>query len=266
LEEPDGGFPIAAPPAEEESPAERRLRDSERLLRLYSFGDELLYVGNDGGSRVIVRTDGRRGVRTYFDDAMRMVRRERWELSGGMEAELSAVERYRYGSSSVPVSAVILEDGERRVLRYDEAGRLSECRIYVRLEDVPEDGLRPAGVSKDGRVLRSLTRWQYAVAGRLGEAYYEEYEYEKGVYSRPASVRTRRDVYEYKIEGGAPDYYYYEDGVIRMQTVYSAPDSYVTTLYFDGGFVVESYYTDGRHTKDFYYLDGTLRRRRFYDE
>ena len=46
-------------------------------------------------------------------------------------------------------------------------------------------------------------------------------------------IWDKKDVYEYKIKDGLPDYYFFENDVLRMKTIYFESDSYITTFYFD---------------------------------
>ena len=84
----------------------------------------------------------------------------------------------------------------------------------------------------------------------------------------PCSVDFHRQTeqFEYKIQDGSPDYFFYEDGKLRVSTIYSSTDSYITTMTFDGGFVVESYYENGRRKKDLLYLNGIVRSVQNYEK
>ena len=50
--------------------------------------------------------------------------------------------------------------------------------------------------------------------------------------------------------GENPDYRFYEDGTLRIKTIYAQNDAYVTTLYFDDGYTVISEYAGGTKTKE----------------
>ena len=104
---------------------------------------------------------------------------------------------------------------------------------------------------------------KYSEAGKLLEKKSEEYTYN----SKKVLVFTsiKKEVYEYKIEDGNPDYYYYENDDLRMQTLYSSAEDYVTTMIFDDNFVVESYYQAFKRKKDLFYVNGRLRRTKVYE-
>jgi hypothetical protein len=77
---------------------------------------------------------------------------------------------------------------------------------------------------------------------------------------------TRTDIYEYKKNESVPDYFYYEDGTLRMKTVYTDTDTYTTTLYFDQEFTVITEYHHGRKASETYIQGKRIMRSRTYDK
>ena len=114
-------------------------------------------------------------------------------------------------------------------------------------------------------VLKNRTTWEYNANGQISEKYFVEYNYKDENSTQITSRTSKKESYIYKIQDGSPDYFYYEDNILRMQTEYSGQNDYKTTSYFDGGFIVESYYENGMHKKDYYYLNGSLVRSRDYE-
>lgn len=237
-----------------ESPAERSLRDAEETLRLYSSGGESLALqkaqSEDGGS-VVVSANEKRAARRFFDGRMRLSRLEIWsaeEKASG--ARLVSEAGYVYdGDATKPASAVIREKDLRRELSYDGDGRPVSCAVFSGGDEKP----------------CSLTRWKYNAAGKISERYSEAYEYKVKNGRAVRNVDSERYVYEYKTDGGRPDCFYYENGVLRTQTVYSAEDSYVSTLYFDDGLVMESCYSADIKTRETLYRNGVILRSRTYE-
>lgn len=255
------------PATETESVAVRQLRNAQQVLSLYSYGSEIFSVqsGAAGGS-VIVSAFQKKMTRSYFDEKVRLVKKEYWDLSGGVSGSaITKTESFEYGDGIFPVSASIQEGTERHILAYDENGRVSVSRNYRLLEAPSETSSAAESSGKKRFVLVSRTEWKYATDGKVSEKYVVEYVYKDASSSLVTARNSKREVFEYKIDGGLPDYYYYENAVLRMQTIYSGLNSYTSISYFDGGFVVESYYVDGKHTKDLYYMNGTLWRSRLYE-
>lgn len=263
---------------EEEPVVERRLRNAQQMLSLYSYGAEVFTVKNSGeGGSVIVSSFQKKMTRQYYDGKMRLVKKEYWDLSGGISgSRKTKTELFEYGEGVFPVSAQILEESARHLLSYDANGRVCVSRNYRAVETPADSGKSVSGEkTADGGgtnlekrrqfVLVSRTEWKYTQDGSVSEKYYVEYTYKDASSSMITAKNSKREVFEYKIEGGLPDYYYYENSVLRMQTVYSGENSYMSASYFDGGFVVESYYNEGNHTKDLFYMNGTLWRSRVYE-
>ena len=76
---------------------------------------------------------------------------------------------------------------------------------------------------------------------------------------------TIEEEFFYKIEDGQPDYNYYENNELKLKTEYSSVDDWISTMYFESGFVVETYYKKGKKTMDMIYMNGVLRRKKLYE-
>ena len=67
-------------------------------------------------------------------------------------------------------------------------------------------------------------------------------------------------------EGLIPaDYRYFENGELRMERVYSAPDDYSEKLVFSSGLYVETFYKDGVKKREIIYANGKESRRREFE-
>lgn len=234
-----------------ESHLEKKYLYEDKTLSLYSYDDENLSVQKNDSGGIIVKSDGKKTTRSYYDEKMRLVKKENWDISGGISSsKIAELQEFKYSEGSKPVSSVFSSENERHEILYDKDGRVLSSKNY---ELFKKDDSSP------GRfVLASKTEWKYSEGGKILEKYFEEYSYNK---NRSKIVRTdsKKDVYQYKIQSGLPDYYFYENGKLRVSTVYSSEDSYVTTMNFDDGFVVESYFEAGRRKKDLLYLNGSVR-------
>ena len=107
-----------------------------------------------------------------------------------------------------------------------------------------------------------MTRFSYGESGKLMERYYESYDYRRG---KLTDTETKREVYEHKTEDGEPDYYFYENGVLRMKRIYRSVDAYTAYMYFDGGYSSETVYENGKRVRDLFFLYGKLVRSRNYE-
>lgn len=242
---------------------ESRFTDTEKKLRFYSFNDEVLSLQKNQEGYTAISSDNKTAVRKFYDNAFRLYKREFWNLSGGAETLGAAkTENYIYADGAKPVSAVITEAERRTEISYDENGRIVISKVFAAENESAEKSAEPNAAVEIKFNLKSMTRFSYGESGRLTERYYESYDYRRG---KLTDTETKREVYEHKTEDGEPDYYFYENGALRMKRIYRSVDAYTAYMYFDGGYSSESVYENGRHVRDLFFLYGKLVRSRNYE-
>lgn len=255
------------------SSIERRIFDSEQNLSLFSFNDEILAIQKRDNKNILVSSDDKKTIRRFFDEKSRVYKKEIWDISGSFQnSYLKNEELYFYDEEkTVPSSATLLEENFKYKLTYNETGKVVASEKYEYIPDTKaaenEQETKKSNVldKGDNYILRCKTNWKYNDEGKIIEKLFSEYEYKKVNKTKKTLASTKKDVYEYKIKDGMPDYYYYENDILRMKTIYSNEDSYVTTFYFDGGFVVDSVYENATHTKDIFYSNGNIIRQKVYE-
>ena len=242
---------------------ESRFTDTEKKLRFYSFNDEVLSLQKNQDGYTAISSDNKTAVRKFYDNAFRLYKREFWNLSGGAEtSEAAKTENYIYADGAKPVSAVITEPKNRMEISYDESGRIVISKVFAAENESSEKSADPNAAVEIKFNLKSMTRFSYGESGKLTERYYESYDYRRG---KLTDTETKREVYEHKTEDGEPDYYFYENGALRMKRIYRSVDAYTAYMYFDGGYSSESVYENGRHVRDLFFLYGKLVRSRNYE-
>lgn len=242
---------------------ESRFTDTEKKLRFYSFNDELLSLQKNQDGYTAISSDNKTAVRKFYDNAFRLYKREFWNLSGGAEtSEAAKTENYIYADGAKPVSAVITEPKKRMEFSYDESGRIIISKVFAAENESSEKSADSNAAVEIKFNLKSMTRFSYGESGKLTERYYESYDYRRG---KLTDTETKREVYEHKTEDGEPDYYFYENGVLRMKRIYGGVDTYTAYMYFDGGYSSESVYENGRRVRDLFFFHGKLVRSRNYE-
>ena len=242
---------------------ESRFTDTEKKLRFYSFNDEVLSLQKTQAGYTALSSDNKTAVRKFYDNAFRLYKREFWNLSGGAEtSEAAKTENYIYADGAKPVSAVITEPKKRMEISYDESGRIIISKVFAAENESSKKSADPNAAVEIKFDLKSMTRFSYGESGKLTERYYELYDYRRGKLS---GTETRREVYEHKTEDGEPDYYFYENGVLRMKRIYRSVDAYTAYMYFDGGYSSETVYENGKRVRDLFFLYGKLVRSRNYE-
>lgn len=241
--------------AGETAPSERRYRDAEGRLRLFSFGTEYFAADEDGeGGYVFISTEGKHLVRRYFDDVMRLMKKETWTISTtAADSVKDRTDTFSYdGDSLKPGASVSVMKNSRIETLYGTNGKPETVKGYE-TDDV--------GMKR----ISSATEWKYTDDGKIAEEKCTVYQYKKGK-KKPSGQYERREVYVYSVKNRNPDYYYYEDGVLHMKTVYASDDEYETTLVFSGGYTVNTDYAHGRKVKEIFLKDGEVQRSVSYNE
>lgn len=248
---------------------EKRILDSENKLALFSFDNEILSIQKRDDKNIVISSDEKKTTRRFFDENNRVIKKEIWDISGSFKNSfLKKEENYFYEElKSYPKSATLFEENTKIELKYNEFGKVvsSEKYDYVpknkEKEDLDKNNKKNVLDKGQNYVLTNKTVFKYNDSGKITEKTFIEYSYVK----QKVFSSSKKDVYEYKIKDGLPDYYFYENDILRMKTIYFESDSYITTLYFDNNFVVESVYKNGNHTKDLFYSNGTIIRQKKYE-
>lgn len=252
---------------------EKKYLDEYENLAFYSYGEESLSVQNYENKKVLFRSDKKNAVRFFYDDKMRLLKKENWDISGGFSgAKNKEVQEFFYSDENIakPEKSVITSDLEKYEILYDLSGRIVESKNFELYKDDEnaqnnQNQNNQSEKTEKKYLFTGKTTWKYSDSGKILEKYSEEYEY-NAKKTKITKTFSKKEVYEYKIQDGNPDYYYYENEILRMSTVYSALDSYVQTMNFDNNFVVESYFENGKRKRELLYLNGRLRSEKNYDQ
>lgn len=234
---------------------EKKLKDSLGSLSFYSVDNEILSVQNLEKDRILIRKYENHLVRKFYDEKMRLIKQETWNINSNFaDSKIEKKEDFFYKENSlIPFSCEIIENNSSfHELLYDEKGRVVSSKN--------------SSLQDEKKQLQSFTTWKYDEKNRITEKQTEDYVYKKGSFSKIEKIENKKEVFLYKIEEGQPDYYYSENGEVKLKTEFSSVDDYVTTMNFDNGFIVESFYKNGIRKKDIYYLNGVIRRVKQYDE
>lgn len=118
-----------------------------------------------------------------------------------------------------------------------------------------------------------LEIYLYDEKNRVCEYELTTWNYRKNLLGRTV-VDSLNTKYEYSYHDSAEDggeslipadYKYFENGELRMERVYSAPDDYSEKLVFSSGLYVETFYKDGVKKREIIYANGKESRRREFE-
>jgi len=255
VQEESGAYKEKNIPVTDESPSERRYRDAEGRLSLFSYGTEFFSVTGSQDSRVLVSAEGKTMSRKYYDSLMRLSKKETWNIAE--TSDQSSVQRtdiYYYNNDEIFPFASVTQFTDRRIESlYNEKGL-----IYSQT-DYSVDG-------NNDKKIESRTLRKYNEDNKITEESYTRFLYSADKKPVQTGSTTRVDVYEYKNPECSPDYFYYDDGTLRMKTVYTDNETYTTTLYFDHDFTVVTEFLHGRRSSETYIQGNRIMRSRTYEK
>lgn len=232
---------------------EKSIRDSEYNIAFFSFDKEYFGTQDFAESKVLIRGDDKNMLRIYYDDELRMVKKETWKMATDLKgSSLVTTQIYKYDNSNVPVSSVLSGTEYKYDMLYDRNGNVTESKNYR--------------ITEKGTYLESSSRWKFDQENKIKMKESTVYKYKNDNINVILSKETKKEEYEYKVDSKTPDYFYYENDELRLKKIYTNTDDYITSTYFDGGFVVESYYSNYTRIKDVFYLNGKVKRVKNYAE
>lgn len=230
---------------EEESYAEIVYRNSLKRLAFFNYGEEYFSPSSPlDGSNSIVNVNSDVIVRNVYDDLYRLKEKITWKNAATVKDSvmLSKVDYY-YGSGDalIPVRErrEFYDRGLVNVVRYSPAGKVLQFEKYSKSSP------------KAREVLEQKIVYDYDSRGRIVKEESSDLIKEDGSY-----VNKRRE-YRYLRETVKPNVWYYEEGKLRLLTEYGEnDDSYVETVFFDGGFSIKSEFKDGVKVNETIYHAG----------
>ncbi|MBQ6565551.1 MAG: RHS repeat protein [Treponema sp.] len=215
------------------------LRSLESGVERSSWG-----AGTEGGSSVYA--NDKNFVQTVRDDRSRITEKTVWRnAKESKNIKLLRKMSYQYAGDSQAPSFMEDENLEAQTvsqLRYDAAGRVVSEKVFVIW-----DGRRHPGGSKS---------YSYDSQGRLAS---------ESTSAGAGGVPATRTRYVYKGLSSKPDSFYYEDGMLRSKTEYTAENDWVQTTYFSSRYNIAASYKNGVKVSESVYSDGKLQRTRSYE-
>jgi len=227
-----------------------RLHDGK--LRKASYESEKTSIFEKDGFTVLLNADEKTAVRRTFDSNFHLVKKETFSSPQDFE-KFSAVSQTNYfysdGGKLLKTEAENFSKKTRFLKTYRDDGKIEgETKIHFE-EENPQ--------TKIICVKDSEKKWEYDEKGRIKKIILTEYFPAK---NKKTEIKEHITRFEYVFEN-TPDTYFYEDGILRIQTVYDNSTDFTKTFFFDGGFSVVGKYIAGEKVSETTYLDGRALRR-----
>lgn len=232
--------------------------DLENNLSYFNFSDETFSFQKDPSGRVIINSDGKKSVRCYFDEKLRLEKKEIWDITDLNNSSIKKTEFYNYSADNLKPDSLEILEGNSKILEvYNSDGKVTAKKIYTQenLEDENEKKY----------ILNEENFYLYDFDFRIVEKKTILYNYENTGKNKKAATSVQKEVFSYKKNISVPDYFYYENGILKKSVEYKDSVNYIERIFFEDGFSVESYILNGKRTKDLFYKNGILLRRKNYE-
>ncbi len=237
-------------------------RLSSGELRRFSFQGEIFSVSRLGSLLQLTNTAEGNVVRRSYNSDYRLVKKEVFNNPKTYDSlVLDKTVLYFYGEQE-PLLERTEEDNRKDKTFTQTLFGLNGKPVSSTIWKYEEKPGSTGDDAEESLVKTYEKEWAYDEENRLVRSSVTEFYTVKA--SRNKTVeKTDNKSYEYVYrEFDKPDTRYYENGELRVETVYTGSNSYRQTLYFDGGFSVVSVFDDGLKTSETIFLNGAEIRRR----
>ena len=252
-----------------DEPVPESFTDSAGRLRRFTYGAEQFSVQERDGKKTVVDSAEGLIVRRTLDGGNHLLRQERFKVgASSRDLTLLSATAYAYhdGEKLPYQTTEDITDGARYVVTdYDENGfaviRETSHYEYPDKNDKKHQDDPPRLVQDKKQV------WAYDDAKRLVAEETTTYLHTKTATGKEKGETTViKKLYAYDKAGvEKPDVSYFENGELRIHTVYESENVYNETMYFDGGFSVQARYEGGVKVMEIILLQGKEMRRRTFE-
>ena len=243
---------------------EKTLVDSYGMLRILEFGNERFIPQSLLDSQVLVHFSDKNAVRYFYDQSHRLIKKQYWKMASVEDSKLTSTETYEYEDQSRnPRRKNIENDSARIVSFFDENGLVIKAEKYSKQDNE----------SKKSGNLINRTEWKYDDKKRITNQISLDYTYDKS--GKIKNKSEKKEIFYYNKADNLeesdenqkmpPDYELYEDGVLKIKTIYESKGVYSTMIVFEPGTSVTTYYEDYAKKKDVYIYNGTEKRVKYYE-
>lgn len=266
----------------EKIPQYESIIDESSRLHLFSYKDEnleYLTINNkkNDDKKTVTAFSKDRILRYFYDSDFYLSKIEVWKT--GEKAKDSVLQKvlfYEFTNKRLKEDEVNQNSYSKKILEYDlikqiltesyynNQNLISEKKVYDYIE-VEENSLlyKP---EYDKRMKLSYSYiYKYDEQERIVLDSVFHYEY-RNLYSRKISKKSyRKNVYDYVRADCPPVKSFYENDVLRMKTVYTSKNDYVTFVYFDNNSYVKVEYKNTKKYSETFYVNQEEKNRKIYE-
>lgn len=253
--------------------------NAQSIIRHKDEG-EIFVTEKQNNVQIITNTDGKNLFRLFYDDLHRIVKKETWKIASIENSELTETETRLYEDGNLnPVQTTVSKKETEQIYFYnpDSSVKREENYQIITREIKDKNSISDSKTkTKDSeteenktetlRVIQNFKEWTYTKDGKLESVFFKGFDYDKDSYEKPLKTYTKKDVYRYHEDEEVPaDYYFYEDGKLRMKTEYQDKISSISTMYFDQNSSIKTYSQNGKKIKEEISQNGKIIRVKNYE-
>lgn len=231
--------------------------DSLNRLRLYSFENQILAYDNVNNKRLVTYSDGKLR-RLYYDKDDNLIRIEYWVIGKEIEkAKITKITTFTYTNSKInSCTETDFNANTQNEIKYNALKKIIERTKYeIQFKTNQTDSEKKLNTTTETTTSESVTETEPVII-KTPSFHEPEIETKKRVctyhYSYDSRYRVteeridnyfeshgktlvinQRNVYRYLKVNVTPDFYYYENSVLRLKRNYSSNEDYTETVFFD---------------------------------
>lgn len=266
----------------EKIPQYESIIDESNRLHLYSYKDEnleYLTINNKKADdkKIVTAFSKNRITRYFYDSDFYLSKIEIWQTGEtAKDAVLQKVIFYEFTNKRKNEDEENKNSYSKKVLEYDlikqimtesyynNESLVSEKKVYDFI-DVEEKSLIYKPEFTKRMKLSYSYIYKYDLQDRIIMDSVFHYEY-KSLYSRKVIKKSyRKNVYDYVRVDCPPVTSFYENDVLRMKTVYTSNDDYVTYVYFDNNTYVKVEYRKTKKYSETFYVNQEEKFKKIYE-
>ena len=262
-------------------PEYQNILDSSAHLHLFTYtaqDTEALKINQSALKKGRVLTSYSKNIvkRSFYDSNFYLEHTEIWNCTDkASEAKMTLISYYSF-SAQQEKSSVNKFNFARKVLEYnlvnkmmneffyDEDNNLIEKNEYC-FPEADENTVIYKKNSNAHSRLEYTYRYKYDDMKRVLEEEVIHIQYSELLPFSKQKQSVRKNVYEYQRVDVPPVTTFYEDGVLRMKTIYTTEKEYVQSVFFDNDASVRVEYRNGKKYSEIFYFGNKERQKKIYE-
>ncbi len=238
--------------------------DKDNEVRRFIYGDEQFFTDAFKSGHIMYSVADGKIKRKIYDSLYRLKKKEVFvnisnvnDISLEDETEFFYEDEKEFPYKSYEYNKTKKTTVEILYTDFNKVKNIQECHYE----------LEKSGEANSEVLLKDKeTDFEYDDENRLVREDLVLFSHKMNRHNRRMTDKTYiKRLYIYHDDNISPDILYYENGNLRVKTLYADEKSYTEFLYFDDGFTIETFYEDGLKIRESVMLNGVEQRSISFD-